>query len=55
MMPSDSKPIPLGDGTEREEANTLDVELMARIRDGDGAAFERLVEIHQRSVIGTVA
>ncbi len=55
MTPSDSKPIPPGEGTEREEANALDVELMARIRDGDGAAFERLVEIHQRSVIGTVA
>jgi RNA polymerase sigma-70 factor (ECF subfamily) len=28
---------------------------MGRIRDGDFAAFEQLIEIHQRSVIGTVA
>lgn len=31
------------------------VRLMLRVRDGDERAFERLVEIHQRAVIGTVA
>jgi len=55
MTPPESKPPSPGEGTEREEANDLDVELMRRIRDGDFASFERLVEIHQRSIIGTVA
>lgn len=31
------------------------VRLMMRVRDGDTAAFERLVELNQRAVIGTVA
>jgi RNA polymerase sigma-70 factor, ECF subfamily len=30
------------------------VRLMLRVREGDTHAFERLVELHQRSVIGTV-
>jgi len=55
MTPPEPKLPPSGDGEERERANDLDVELMGRIRDGDFAAFEQLIEIHQRSVIGTVA
>jgi RNA polymerase sigma-70 factor (ECF subfamily) len=55
MTPTDPNSSPSSDGEERERANDLDVELMGRIRDGDFAAFEQLIEIHQRSVIGTVA
>jgi RNA polymerase sigma-70 factor (ECF subfamily) len=55
MTPPEPKLPPSGDGEERERANDLDVELMGRIREGDFAAFEQLIEIHQRSVIGTVA
>jgi RNA polymerase sigma-70 factor (ECF subfamily) len=55
MTPPEPKLPPSGDGEERERANDLDVALMGRIRDGDFAAFEQLIEIHQRSVIGTVA
>ena len=55
MTPPEPKLPPSGDGEERERANDLDVELMGRIRRGDFAAFEELIEIHQRSVIGTVA
>lgn len=55
MIPPDSQPSSSGDGAEREAANQRDVDLMRRIRDGDFRAFEELVEIHQRSVIGTVA
>ncbi len=50
--PTPSFPGEAGDGT---EANAQDVELMNRVRDGDIGAFEELVELHQRSVIGTVA
>jgi RNA polymerase sigma-70 factor (ECF subfamily) len=31
------------------------VRLMMRVREGDAAAFEKLVNLHQRAVIGTVA
>lgn len=56
MIPSDPNSHPGGGGgREREEANEIDVDLMRRIKGGEIAAFERLVEIHQRSVIGTVA
>lgn len=55
MTPPDPNSSLSGDGEDRERANALDVELMGRIRDGDYEAFARLVEIHQRSVIGTVA
>jgi RNA polymerase sigma-70 factor (ECF subfamily) len=55
MTPPEPKLPPSGDGEERERANDLDIELMGRIRDGDFTAFEQLIEIHQRSVIGTVA
>lgn len=33
----------------------LDIDLMGRVRRADMAAFERLVEIHQHRVVGTVA
>ncbi len=55
MKPSDPPPAAPEEGSDREEANRIDLDLMARVRDGDLAAFERLVEIHQRSIIGTVA
>lgn len=48
-------PFPAGDGEDqREEANEVDVALMKRIQTGDLVAFEELVGIHQRSVIGIV-
>lgn len=40
---------------EKKEANDRDVELMLRAGEGDVAAFQELVEIHQSAVIGTVA
>lgn len=42
-------------GKEKRLENERDVELMLRVREGDMAAFESLVEIHQGAVIGTVA
>ena len=41
---------PAPDSTSDDE----NVRLMLRVREGDAHAFERLVELHQRSVIGTV-
>lgn len=38
-----------------DELNTESIALMAQIKDGDEVAFERLVTLHQRAVIGTVA
>lgn len=55
MIPPSPDSPSVGEGSERDAANDLDIELMRRVRDGDFAAFEQLVEIHQRSVIGTVA
>lgn len=56
MTSSDSTVQASGAGEEgREEANALDVALMLRVREGDMAAFEQLVEIHQHAVVGTVA
>ncbi len=40
---------------EKNEIDQINVALMLRVRDGDTAAFEQLMEIHQHSVIGTVA
>lgn len=37
------------------DENSLDVALMARIGEGDHAAFRSLVERHQDAVVGTVA
>ena len=39
----------------RLESNERDVELMGKVGAGDIRAFEELVELHQRAVIGTVA
>lgn len=55
MIPADAQPPTSGDGAERDAANQLDVALMRRVREGDFTAFEQLVEIHQRSIVGTVA
>ncbi len=49
-MPSSSD-----EEAEKEESNEVSVGLMELVRDGDLLAFERLVELHQRAVIGTVA
>ncbi len=51
--PNDS-PAPLDEDAERSAANERDVALMLRVKSGDIAAFEELVEIHQGPVIGTV-
>ncbi|MDF1739844.1 MAG: sigma-70 family RNA polymerase sigma factor [Verrucomicrobiales bacterium] len=40
---------------EKRESNERDVGLMLRVKEGDIPAFEKLVEIHQGPVIGTVA
>ena len=40
---------------EKREMDEYHVALMLRVKEGDVAAFEELVEIHQNSVIGTVA
>ncbi len=55
MIAPDAQPPDSGEGVERDAANQRDVDLMRRVREGDLRAFEELVEIHQRSVIGTVA
>ncbi len=41
------------DSTDPE--NAINVELMLRVKAGDHSAFEKLVELHQNAVIGTVA
>ena len=45
------------DATSSPDANSDEenVRLMLRVREGDTEAFERLVNLHQRSVIGTVS
>lgn len=55
MMSSEPPPSSPGDGAEREAANEFDIALMRRVSAGDFDAFEQLIQIHQRSVIGTVA
>lgn len=44
-----------GEGRDAADANEHHVGLMLRVKEGDLSAFEELVEIHQHSVIGTVA
>lgn len=46
---------PTVDETAGEGSDQESVELMLRVKEGDMKAFERLVEIHQRAVIGTVS
>lgn len=55
MTPSDPMPPSRDELAEKQESNARDVELMELVSRGDMAAFEELVERHQRSVIGTVA
>lgn len=55
MTPSESNFPSQEQETDREAANRHDIELMARIGNGDASAFEELVRIHQHAVVGTVA
>ena len=53
-MPESKTPPAPSDATGgNEDADS--VRLMMRVREGDAAAFEKLVELHQSAVIGTVA
>ena len=52
---ADFESLPPTSPGEKREQNEHHVALMLRVRDGDIDAFEELVEIHQNSVIGTVA
>ena len=48
-------PEPAADSAgEDASADALSVQLMLRVKEGDMKAFEQLVELHQRAVIGTV-
>ncbi len=47
-------PAPQG-GAEEGVPDEESVRLMLLVRDGDVKAFEKLVELHQRTIIGTVA
>jgi RNA polymerase sigma-70 factor, ECF subfamily len=46
---------PTGPPDSAEESAARDLELMLRVKQGDIAAFEELVETHQHRVVGTVA
>ncbi|MBP82418.1 MAG: RNA polymerase subunit sigma-24 [Verrucomicrobiales bacterium] len=54
MTSPNDTPAPLDEEAEKRVANERDVGLMLKVKSGDIAAFEELVEIHQGSVIGTV-
>ncbi len=45
---------PASPGATDESCDQESVRLMLRVREGDARAFEALVELHQRGVIGTV-
>lgn len=47
-------PLPVPADTVEGTSDEENVRLMLRVRDGDIKSFERLVELHQRSIIGTV-
>ena len=49
-MSHEATPLPAEVDSSDEES----VKLMMRVREGDEKAFARLVELHQRAVIGTV-
>ena len=53
-MPEPTLPI-TADAAPDATDDAENVRLMLRVKDGDMRAFEQLVELHQRSVIGTVA
>ncbi|MEX2577864.1 MAG: sigma-70 family RNA polymerase sigma factor [Verrucomicrobiales bacterium] len=55
MTSPDSNLPPTDEELEKLQENERSVALMVKVRDGDMAAFESLVEIHQRAVVGTVA
>ena len=50
--PSESNPTAAGE--EEHSVDAESVRLMLRVKDGDVRAFEKLVELHQNIVIGTV-
>lgn len=54
IMPDDWKQ-PTAPTTTEPSCDEENVRLMMKVRDGDAKAFERLVELNQRAVIGTVA
>lgn len=51
-LPTFSTPAAADEG--EESADQESIRLMLRVKEGDERAFERLVEIHQNAVIGTV-
>lgn len=53
-MPDWPLPQPPTDAAE-PSSDEQNVQLMLRVKNGDVSAFEQLVELHQRAVIGTVA
>ncbi|MEC5126859.1 sigma-70 family RNA polymerase sigma factor [Verrucomicrobiales bacterium BCK34] len=56
--PANTPPTPEEESAvdrEKRESNERDVGLMLLVKEGDIPAFEKLVEIHQGPVIGTVA
>ncbi len=55
MTQSGSQQTPPSPDGDSGEANEHHISLMLRVKEGDIIAFEELVEIHQGSVIGTVA
>lgn len=50
-----SSPVPARPDAVEGTSDEENVRLMLRVRDGDIRAFEKLVELHQRPIIGTVA
>ncbi len=54
MDPS-GDPSPQAGSDEERQTNEYHVQLMMRVKQGDIAAFEKIVEIHQGAVVGTVA
>lgn len=53
--PTANQSAPAASATEEPSADDINVSLMLRVKEGDVRAFEQLVELHQRAVIGTVA
>jgi RNA polymerase sigma-70 factor (ECF subfamily) len=51
----DWSPTPISTDAAASSNDAVNVRLMLRVKEGDVKAFEQLVEMHQRSVIGTVA
>jgi RNA polymerase sigma-70 factor (ECF subfamily) len=51
----DWPPTPIQSNAAESSSDELNVRLMLRVKEGDVQAFEQLVEMHQRAVIGTVA